>query len=480
MSAPLSDPDFLARETLRLIGPDPQNWVPDREGVDHNVLIVGGGQTGSTFTFALRRAGIGRVSVIDSAANEAESGVWLARARMERLRTPKSLPGPELGLPHLSFQAFYESRHGAEAYQRFDRIARTDWADYLNWYRKTLGIAVRYGTELLRVEPAADHFRLHLRTPEGPRVETARKILFGNGVAAAGRPDLPDAVVALPATHLAHTADFIDFSALEGKRIAVLGSAASAFDAAGTALEAGAGEVHLFTRRDKLAATPIGRTKGYPGAYDNYAELPDPARWTQAVRYRRYGSTPPPDSVERATRHSNFHLHLSAGWTSAAVDGAEVVTEINGERLAFDFVIAGTGYLADPTVVPSLADFAADIRLWRDQYAAPLDEQDDALGRHPYLGRGHEYLEKVPGAAPFLRNIHVYNPQGFVSFGLPIGDVPSIRRDVPAVVRCISHDLFFDDWAAHETRITGTVPPEFDESLYAHSVWRGPSQQAAE
>jgi FAD-dependent urate hydroxylase len=26
------DPDAGARETLRLIGSDPQNWVPDREG----------------------------------------------------------------------------------------------------------------------------------------------------------------------------------------------------------------------------------------------------------------------------------------------------------------------------------------------------------------------------------------------------------------------------------------------------------------
>lgn len=26
--------DTAARETLRLIGPDPQNWIPDRQGID--------------------------------------------------------------------------------------------------------------------------------------------------------------------------------------------------------------------------------------------------------------------------------------------------------------------------------------------------------------------------------------------------------------------------------------------------------------
>ena len=104
------DHDIGARETLRLIGPDPDNWVVAREGIDHNVLIVGGGQTGAAFAFALRRAGIGQVSVIDAAADEARAGVMDALRAHERLRTPKILPGPEGGLPGLSFQAWHEAR----------------------------------------------------------------------------------------------------------------------------------------------------------------------------------------------------------------------------------------------------------------------------------------------------------------------------------------------------------------------------------
>jgi hypothetical protein len=64
-----------ARRTLELLGPAPENWVPDRPGIDHNVFIVGGGQTGCAFAFALRRAGTGRVSVIDAADNAARAGV---------------------------------------------------------------------------------------------------------------------------------------------------------------------------------------------------------------------------------------------------------------------------------------------------------------------------------------------------------------------------------------------------------------------
>ena len=103
----------------------------------------------------------------------------------------------------------------------------------------------------------------------------------------------------LPTTLYAHTEAAIDFAALRGKHVAVIGAAASAFDAAGVALEAGAASVRLFARRPSIAAVPITRSRGYPGAYDNYHALPDAIRWEQARRFRRWGSTPTTDAIER-------------------------------------------------------------------------------------------------------------------------------------------------------------------------------------
>src|SRR5215472_8214888 len=102
-----TDPDKDARNALRLLGSDPQNWVAERPGpdgkqIDHNVVIVGGGQSGCAFAFALRRAGIGKVSVIDAALDAKRAGIWENGARMNVLRTPKTLPGPELGITALS------------------------------------------------------------------------------------------------------------------------------------------------------------------------------------------------------------------------------------------------------------------------------------------------------------------------------------------------------------------------------------------
>jgi len=467
----VTDPDTGARAALRLIGPDPANWVPDREGIDHNVVIVGGGQTGCAFAFALRRAGIGKVSVIDTAADPARAGIWTTGARMHVLRTPKTLAGPELGIAALGFQAWYEARHGEAAYAAFERAPRQAWVDYLAWYRDFLGIPVRYGTRLQRIEPAHGHFRLHLNSG----IETARKIIIATGFDGSGGIAIPEMLSDLPRSLYAHAGDDIDFAALKGKDIAVIGGAASAFDAAGVALEAGAKSVHLFARRPQLAATPINRVRGYPGAYDNYYALPDAVRWHQAVRYRRAGSTPPQDAIERVLKFDNFHLHVAAPWRSAREEDGRIAAEAADGQYRFNFAIAGTGYAADPNLRPEFADFARHILLWRDRFTPPADEEDPFLGAHPYLGPGNEFVGKAPGAAPYLNDIHCFNPAGFVSFGVPIGDVPSMKRGHPTVTAQISRDLFLADFAHHQRRMTGDVPPDFGPELYAKAVWKPPT-----
>ncbi|MDN7183332.1 NAD(P)/FAD-dependent oxidoreductase [Caballeronia sp. SEWSISQ10-4 2] len=319
------------------------------------------------------------------------------------------------------------------------------------------------------------HFRLRLLNTAGEEhVETARKVILCNGVTGNGAAQIPAVLHEnLPRSLYAHTADAIDFNALRGKAVAVIGGAASAFDSAATALEVGAAQVHLFVRRNALPAVPITRTRAYPGAYDNYPQLPDALRWRQAARFRRAGSTPPVDAVERVTKYPNFHLHLGTAWSHASAEGGRIAARAGDEQFQFDFAIAGTGYLIDPAVRPELSAVSKDILLWRDRYVPADDERDDYLGAHPYLGTAHEYLEKTPGTAAYLANLHVYNPAGLVSFGVPVGDVPSMKRDIPAVVNRISRDLFLADLDRHEQRLNADVPPDFDATLYGHRLWQG-------
>ncbi|MBS7703773.1 NAD(P)-binding domain-containing protein [Chelatococcus asaccharovorans] len=460
----------LAAQTLRLLGPDPADWAPPRAGIEHNVVVVGGGHSGIAIAYALRRAGIGRVRVIDAAPTVRETGIWRSTARMVRLRTPKSLVGPELAHVGLSFQAWFEAQHGAKAYAAIDRIERTDWADYIDWYRETLGISVETGVHLDRVEPSGALLRLHLHNNGAPESVVTRKLVLANGFLGAGGSFVPPELRSLPASHRLHTAQPIDPTSFSGKTVAVVGAAASAFDAAAVILEAGAAAVHLLSRRPELAATAVNKVRAYPGAYDNYPDLPDSIRWRQALRYRRAGTTPPPDSVERVLAFPQFRLHLGAPVVDAALKDGQVRLATPAGWLAVDVVIAATGYAVGADLRPELADIADQIQTWSDRHTPQPSEADVALGGHPYLGPALEYRERHPGRAPYLGNIHVFNPAGFVSRGLPVGDVPSHKRDIPAVVAGISRDLFLDDLDVHEARIFQPVAPDFDLSFYARAL----------
>ncbi|PLP99350.1 FAD-dependent oxidoreductase [Cupriavidus pauculus] len=474
----MSDIDQFARDTLRLLGPAPDNWVPQRDGIDHNVVVVGGGQGGSAIAHALRRAGIGGVSVIDAAADSSGAGVWLTRARMQKLRTLKSLVGPELGITALGFQQWFETRHGRDAFAALDRISRADWAEYLAWFREFLAIDVRYGTRVVDIAPwdaaGIPGLRLTVEVDGKRRFETTRKLILANGVAGNGAPFVPGYLqAAVQAGLAAHTADAIDFVALRGKTVAVIGAAASAFDAAAVALEAGAQAVSLFSRRDHIAARAVAKPRMYSGFFENYASLSDAQRWQHAVRYRRAGSTPPADAVKRATAHANFRLHLSSPWQAATLRDGAVDAHVAGRTFAFDFVIAGTGYTTDPADRAELASIAPLIARWRDRYEPLPGERDDALGVSPYLGAGLEYTEKHRGAAPWLGAIHVFNPAGYASTGVPLGDIPSMRRDIPRIVSRVSQDLFVADLELHQARALADVAPDFGSELYDHAVWRG-------
>ncbi|MGY4347660.1 hypothetical protein ACVWXM_004127 [Bradyrhizobium sp. GM7.3] len=120
-----------------------KSWVPrrvvDGEGV-FDVVIVGAGMAGLVASAMLKRLGVDNQLVLDRAC-AGEEGPWVTFARMRTLRSPKELTGPAMGMPALTFRAFYEAHYGEQAWQALDRAPRTVWMDYLIWYRKVLGPA---------------------------------------------------------------------------------------------------------------------------------------------------------------------------------------------------------------------------------------------------------------------------------------------------------------------------------------------------
>lgn len=464
--------DERVARALRFLGPEPKDWVVPSPGIDHNVLIVGGGQGGLANAFALRRAGIGGVSIVD-AAEPGAAGVWLDRARMHTLRTAKTVTGPEFGIPELSFQSWHEAQHGAEAFQALDFIGREDWGRYLHWFEKATGAKVRHGTRLLRIEPFGRHLRAHLEVDGVERTETARNIIIVTGIEGCGVPNrLPIVTDNLPSHLYSHTADQIDFGAFAGKTVAVVGAGASALDAAAVALEQGAADVHLLSRRDHIPSGGPAGTRNHFGSYENFDSVPDRFRWKLAVLSTLGGSTPPVNALHRLKPFTNFHIHLGAPIEAARAEGEQVHLQTASSALTVDHVILGTGYTYDPLLQDFLSPVADKIAVWSDRYTPPADLQNPVLGRYPYLGPAYEFTGKVPGTAPYLGNIHCLSKSGMVSFARPVGDIPSLQSGVRAIVSAISHKLYFEDEQVHEALLLARGKPAITPDLYEAAIWR--------
>lgn len=468
--APRADADrALAEQTsrsLRWAGNAPADWVRPRAGVDYNVVIVGGGQSGLAIAHGLKRKGVGRVDVIDQ-SDPGQAGIWRTIARMHQLRTPKTLgPGPEGGNPSLSFRAWYETLNGPDSFDKLDRIPRLAWADYLAWFQQATNTTVRSRTRLIEIEPQGDVLRLHLDVNGARRVETTRKLVLANGYAGAGGPNVPDFIRALPSAVWTHTAGRVPFETFKGKVVGVIGAGSSAFDAAAVALEAGASEVHLFSRRAFIdyqgqpprpagspppaPATPADR--GHANFAELTYELPDVVRWRNFVAGDRRVASVPLDSLSRAVAFPGFRIHLNTSVADVAMAGNGQVSARAGQAMMrFDHLIAATGYRIDLANQPEFARIHEHIALWRDRFQPAPGDENTAGSYHPYLGAGFQFLPRAQAGAEYLRNIHCFNLAAALSFGIPVGDVPSMI-DHPRLATAIARDLYVEgvDIAANQ------------------------------
>jgi len=458
----------------RWAGRDRSNWVRPRDGVDHNVVIVGGGQSGIAIAYGLKRRGVGQVEVIDQAA-PGQTGIWRSIARMHQLRTTKTLIGLEQDNPTLGFRAWFETLNGPDAFDALDRIPRLAWADYVDWFQQITGTTVRYRTRLLEIEPQGELLRLHLETEGVRRVETTRKLVLANGYAGAGGANVPGFLRTLPAEFWSHTSEQLQLDALSGGIVGIIGAGSSAFDAAAVALEAGAAEVHMFNRRAYVgypggspASGPSDR--GHANAREMAFELPDVIRWRNFLRGDRSVSTVPTDSIARVMAFDNFRLHLESSLSDVRIDAGRVAANVNGETRQFDHLIAGTGYQVNLATQPELAGVEASIARWADRYEPESGDGNSAAAIHPYLGAGFEFLPRDGSGAEYLRNIHCFNLSARLSFGMLIGDIPS-AVDHPRFIMAVTRDLYVAsiDTAAHQTWVESPLSPA-DPAPYQRAI----------
>lgn len=414
-------------------------WVRSRPGV-FDVVIIGAGQSGLATAFALMREHVENILVVDENP-QGQEGPWVTYARMVTLRTPKYLTSVDLGVASLTFRAWWEAQYGGDGWDALGKIPREEWMRYLAWYRETLEIPVRNDTKVTLIENAEPGL-FHLQTSTGDLL--ARKVVLATGIQGGGEWHTPDFIKsALPATLYAHTSRVVDYAALKGKKIGILGGGASAFDNAQYALAAGVAAAHVFIRKPDLPRVNPIRFMESAGFLGHFADLDDTTKYDIISHFLTLNQPPTNDTFSRAAAYPGFALHTGETWTGARVSGDGIEVTTPKARYDFDFLVLSTGLLTDPALRPELALLAPDIACWRDRFAPA--EPNALIDAHPYLGPDFSFTGKTTEGAKRLHGLFNFNYAALPSLGLSASALSGMKFAVPKLVRGITGQLFTDD-----------------------------------
>ena len=443
----------------------PNNWVSQREDTSGrpmlDVLIVGGGMCGLAANLALRRVGIRNLRTID-ASPIGQEGPWLTYARMETLRSPKHLTGPALGLPNLTFRAWYEAQFGQSGWDELGRIPRTQWAEYLEWYRRVTDVRIENGKTLIGLSPSENSIQAEIADTKTGTSEmiSVRRVVLATGRDALATPRIPDQFANYIGKQAFHTSDAPTPEQFEGKRVIVIGLAASAFDYAAEALEAGAEQVTLLGRATKIPRINKAKQIVYPGFSQGFSALPDKQRF-EIFRYiSSHGVPPPRDTVLRVSRHDNFKLALGAEVQEIDDDGDGIELNTTAGLFRADTIVLGTGFKIDMSKAPFLDRIVANVATWHDTLTAEGRAQE--LLNFPYLGKGFEFQARDTEAqkALAIEHIHCFNHAAMLSLGNLANDIPAVSEGAERLSVSVASSLFAEEADAHYADLQVHVDPE--------------------
>lgn len=470
----LRDHEAQVKRDLMLLGIPAKPWLhPKTTPAGETILdvaIVGAGMNGIAAASALIAKGVTQISLFDANGPGSE-GPWNRYARMDTLRSPKTLTGPALGVPSLTFAAWYAARFGEAAWDRLYKIPNATWVDYLSWLQRILSLPVQHRAAVTDIRPYQNHLAFDCTAPEGTATRFARRIVLATGRGGAGGDVWPETVPRdLLPDLAAHANAPIDFERLKAKSIGILGGSASAWDNAATALERGAASATLYLRRPHLPQINKGRGSAHPGFFYGWGALPDAERWALAAYLDEMLAPPPHETVFRGLRSEGLDIRFRHHLRSARREGDRVVLALDTpdgpvER-HHDFLIVATGFEVDAERIAGIESLAPHVARWADRYTPPPSLARPALGRAPYLGPAFELLPRSTEAPPELSRIHLVNHGAHVSHGAIASDIPGVMIAGERVAQALVAALFHEDLAEMRRDLEAFDEPELKDTPF--------------
>jgi FAD-dependent urate hydroxylase len=238
-------------------------------------------------------------------------------------------------------------------------MSRARYLDYVDWFMKHTRVKP-INKRVRRLDRfALSPFRATLH--DGTSIDAEQVVVaLGFGYF----KHLPHDVVSLLSCHpITHSSDLVDFEALSGKRVLVIGGRMAAFEWAALISEAGAASVDISYRH----ATPSFEVSEWSWVPELLARMTEDPSWygtrsqeeKDAIAYHMW-------SEGRLQLEPWLGPRIAAGnirlWphTRVAASGPRSVTLDNGQEIAVDHIVMATGYQADVSRVP----FVRDGNLW--------------------------------------------------------------------------------------------------------------------